>query len=264
MDNRPIGMFDSGVGGLTVLKEYIKELPNEDFIYFGDTARIPYGNKSKETIIKYSKQIVNFLIEQNVKMIVIACGTASAQAFAELQEIYSIPIKNIITPVAKLVTSKNIGVIATKGTIGSHAWENSIRIYNNDAKILPAACPLFVPIVEEGFVNSDIAKQIVANHLQIFKDSGIDTLVLGCTHYPVLADLINNELNHNVNLVNVGEYSAKDTKDFLVKNNLLSEKLIEPEYKFYSSDATNSFKQVSKLFLDMDIEKVEKINIENY
>jgi glutamate racemase len=264
MDNRPIGMFDSGVGGLTVLKEYIKELPNENFIYFGDTARIPYGNKSKETIIKYSKQIVNFLIEQNVKMIVIACGTASAQAYTELQESYSIPIKNIITPVAKLVTSKNIGVIATKGTIGSHAWENSIRVYNSDAKILPVACPLFVPIVEESFVDTDIAKQIVSNHLASLKNSGIDTLVLGCTHYPVLSNLIASELGPSVKLVNVGEFSANDTKEFLKNNNLLNIIENEPEYKFYSSDATNSFKNISKLFLDMEIEKVEKINIEDY
>jgi glutamate racemase len=264
MDNRPIGMFDSGVGGLTVLKEYIKVLPNENFIYFGDTARIPYGSKSKETIIRYSKQIVNFLIEQNVKMIVIACGTASAQAYVELQETYRIPIKNIILPVAKSITSKNIGIIATKGTIKSRAWEENIRKYNVDANIVPVACPLFVPIVEEGFVETDIARQVVAKHLEPFKNRNIDTIILGCTHYPVLTNLISQELGPNVKLVNVGEYSAIDTKRYLIETDSLNTTEVSPEYNFYSSDAINSFKEISKLFLDMEIEKVEKISIEEY
>ena len=155
MDTRPIGMFDSGCGGLTVLKEYIKEMPNENFIYYGDTAHLPYGDKSKEKIIEFSKSIIEFLISKNVKMIIIACGTASAQAFDELNSNYNIPIKNIIDPVASSLNDKNIGIIATKGTIKSTAWENAILKHNPNANVTSIACPLFVPIVEEGFANSE-------------------------------------------------------------------------------------------------------------
>ena len=157
MDNRPIGMFDSGCGGLTVLSEYRKMLPHEDFIYFGDNARLPYGSKSKETIIEFSKQIVNFLITQNVKMIIIACGTASACAYDVLKDIYSLPIKDIITPTAKIINDEEVGVIATKGTINSKSWENAIHAYSPNTNVTSIACPLFVPIVEEGLCNDEIA-----------------------------------------------------------------------------------------------------------
>ena len=246
MDERPIGMFDSGSGGLTVLKEYIKEMPNEDFIYYGDTAHLPYGDKSKEKIIEFSENIVEFLISQNVKMIVIACGTASAAAYESLKDKYNIPIKNIITPVAKSITSSNIGVIATKSTIKSNAWENAIKEYNKEAKITSIACPLFVPIIEEGFANTKLSEYAVKEYLESFKDKKIDSLILGCTHYPILETQIQKEIGANVKLINVGKESAKDTKKFLKENNLENSTKHNGINKFYTSDDFNSFKENAK------------------
>lgn len=247
MDARPIGMFDSGCGGLTVLKEYIKEMPNENFIYYGDTAHLPYGDKSKEKIIEFSKNIVEFLISKNVKMIIIACGTASAQAFEELRLSFDIPIKNIIEPVASSITDKNIGIIATKGTIKSNAWENAILKYNPDATVTSIACPLFVPIVEEGFANSPIAEYAVKEYISKFKNKNISSLVLGCTHYPILSNSIQKEIGENVNLINAGVLSAKDTKKFLEENNLANELNNVGTQEFYVSDDFASFKENAKV-----------------
>lgn len=247
MDNRPIGMFDSGCGGLTVLKEYIKEMPNEDFIYYGDTAHLPYGDKSKEKIIEFSENIVEFLISKNVKMIVIACGTASAAAYETLSKKYSIPIKNIITPVACSIKSNNIGVIATKSTIKSNAWENAIKKYNPNANVTSLACPLFVPIVEEGFANTPIAEYAVKEYISKLKDKNIDTLVLGCTHYPILANQIQKEIGDNVELINAGTLSALDTLKYLEENSIqnLNRKIGEQTY--YSSDDFEAFKTNAKV-----------------
>lgn len=264
MDSRPIGMFDSGSGGLTVLKEYKEQLPSEDILYFGDTARIPYGSKSKETIIKFSKQIVNFLIKQNVKMIVIACGTASAHAYETLAKEYTIPIRTIITPTCKAIGTKNIGVIATHGTIKSQAWENNIHKYHPDAQITSIACPLFVPIVEEGWANTTIAKQIVHEYLKGFQNTTIESLILGCTHYPMLTPLLKQEMGESVEIINIGKYSALDTKDFLFQHNLYHPARKIANYQFYSSDDAASFCELAKVFLDISIPHVQKIEIENY
>lgn len=247
MDTRPIGMFDSGCGGLTVLKEYIKELPNENFIYFGDTAHLPYGDKSKEKIIEYSKNIVEFLISKNVKMIIIACGTASAQAYEELKANYDIPIKNIIEPVAASINDKNVGVVATKGTIKSNAWQNAILKYNPDTNVTSIACPLFVPIVEEGFTDSKIADYAVKEYISKFKDTNITSLILGCTHYPILADKIQKEIGDNVNLINAGTLSAIDTKKYLAENNLSNDFNNMGTREFYASDDFENFKQNAKI-----------------
>lgn len=247
MDKRPIGMFDSGCGGLTVLKEYIKEMPNEDFIYYGDTAHLPYGDKSKEKIIEFSENITKFLISQNVKMIVIACGTASAQAYETLQEKFDIPIKNIITPTAKSLKDTNIGVIATKGTIKSKAWENAILKYNKDAKITSLACPLFVPIVEEGFVNTKISEYAVNEYLSKFNDKNISSLILGCTHYPILENDIQKQIGSNVKLVNIGTLSAFDTKKYLEENQLQNDSKNKGKQTYYSSDDFEAFKENAKI-----------------
>lgn len=247
MNTRPIGMFDSGCGGLTVLKEYIKEMPNEDFIYYGDTAHLPYGDKSKEKIIEFSENIVKFLISQNVKMIVIACGTASAAAYETLSKKYNIPIKNIITPVAQDLDSKNVAVIATKSTIKSNAWENAIKKYNTDTNVTSLACPLFVPIVEEGFTNTKIAEYAVKEYISKLKDKNIDSLILGCTHYPILADQIQKEVGENVKLINAGSASAKDTKEFLKENNLENDSNNIGTHKFYASDDFETFKENAKI-----------------
>lgn len=252
MDTRPIGMFDSGCGGLTVLKEYIKELPNENFIYYGDTAHLPYGDKSKEKIIEFSENIVEFLINQNVKMIVIACGTASAAAYETLSLKYNIPIKNIITPVAKNLVSSNVAVIATKSTIKSNAWENAIKKYNPNANVISLACPLFVPIVEEGFANSKIADYAVKEYISKLKDKNVDSLILGCTHYPILSKQIQKEIGENVTLINAGNASAKDTKKFLIEHHLENSLDNVGTNKFYASDDFNLFKENAKI-LGIDI-----------
>ena len=252
MDNRPIGMFDSGCGGLTVLKEYIKEMPNENFIYYGDTAHLPYGDKSKEKIIEFSKNIVEFLINKDVKMIIIACGTASAQAFDELKKTYDIPIKNIIEPTASSIVDENIGVIATKGTIKSNAWENAILKYNSNANVTSVACPLFVPIVEEGFAKTPIATYAVKEYLSKFNNKKISSLILGCTHYPIIEDEIKKEIGDKVNLINVWVLSAKDTKKYLIENNIAANLENIGTQEFYASDDFETFKENAKV-LEIEI-----------
>ncbi|MBR4110700.1 MAG: glutamate racemase [Clostridia bacterium] len=264
MDNRPIGIFDSGCGGLTVLKEYLNLLPNENYIYFGDTARLPYGSKSKQTIIEFSKQIVNFLISKDVKMIIIACGTASACAYDVLKDLYDIPIRSIITPTAKAVDDKEIGVIATKGTINSNAWEESILAFHNDSLVISKACPLFVPLVEEGFANTEVAKLVAKDYLNVFENSNISSLILGCTHYPILEKTIKETIANNINIVNIGYYSALDTKEYLESNSMLNLNRALKTVEFYSSDDSKTFIEYSKCFGNLSTNTVCKIDISKY
>ena len=200
MNNRPIGVFDSGLGGLTVLKEIMKITPNENIVYFGDTARVPYGPRSKETIIKYTFQAIDFLISKNVKAIVIACNTATARALKEANEKYDLPIIGVIEAGAKTAayTTKIVGVIGTDGTIRSKAYNIEIAKIDPEIKIVDKACPLFVPIVEEGWANTDIASLTARRYLEELMDKGIDSLVLGCTHYPLLKRTIGEIVGENV------------------------------------------------------------------
>ena len=264
MDNRPIGIFDSGCGGLTVLKEYLNLLPNENYIYFGDTARLPYGSKSKETIIEFSKQIVNFLISKDVKLIIIACGTASACAYDVLKDLYDIPIRSIIIPTSKTINDKNIGVIATKGTINSHAWEENIHAFHSDSHVISKACPLFVPLVEEGFADSEVAKIVAKDYLSVFKNSEISSLILGCTHYPILEKTIKETIKNNINIVNIGYYSALDTKEYLETNSMLNLNRALKTVEFYSSDDSKTFIEYSKCFGNLTTNAVCKIDISKY
>lgn len=257
MDTRPIGMFDSGCGGLTVLKEFIKKLPNEDFIYYGDTAHLPYGDKSKEKIIEYSEEIVKFLIQKNVKMIVIACGTASAMAYEFLKEKYKeIPIKNIIEPTASIMEEEKIGVIATKTTIKSKAWEKAILKHHPFATITSVACPLLVPLIEEGFWNNAATDLVLKEYLNSFLDqkgiSTISSLILGCTHYPILEDKIHAILGNSVKIINAGTYSAIDTMSDLQEHKMENKKNHQGTISFYSSDDFETFKENAKL-LDFNI-----------
>ena len=259
MDNRPIGIFDSGLGGLTVLQEYINQMPNEDYIYVGDNARVPYGSKSKETIIEYSRQIVKFLISQNVKLIVIACGTASANAYDTLKNEFDIPIQTVIEPTAKIIKDKKIGVIATKSTISSEAWEKSIHKYNPDSQIFSKACPLFVPIVEENLINTDISKSAIKMYLSEFIDLNINSLILGCTHYPILIDDIKDFLPDSIKIINISLYSALETKNYLTENNMLNMSRKHPERFAYTTDNIETFASSAKKFCNIDFHKVEKI-----
>lgn len=264
MNSRPIGIFDSGCGGLTVLKEYLKILPNEDYIYFGDTARLPYGSKSEDTVFNYSKQIVNFLISKDVKIIIIACGTASACAYDKLKSLYDIPIMSIITPTAKTITDENIGVIATKRTISLNAWEDAIHVFNPHAQITSVACPLFVPIVEEGFADTDVASLVAKHYLNYFENTNISSLIMGCTHYPILEKIVKNHINKNINVVNIGTYSAIDTKEYLISKNLINTKNSSANIKYYSSDDTQTFIEYSKHFANINSSTISKVDIAKY
>ena len=267
----PIGVFDSGVGGLTVAREIMRQIPNENIIYIGDTARVPYGSKSKETITKYSRQIVRFLREQNVKAIVAACNTASAYALEEIEQEIDIPIIGVVKPGAKVAAevTKNgkIGVIGTEGTIGSHIYATYINKINPDITVLGKACPLFVPLVEEGLWQDPVTDEIANRYLGGLIDSDIDTLILGCTHYPMIRSTVGKIMGENVTLVNPAYETARELKELLTAENLLNgsqQALGSNRYRFYVSDMADKFQTFANSILKYGILSAEKINIEEY
>ena len=266
MNNRPIGVFDSGLGGLTVLKEIMKITPNENIVYFGDTARVPYGPRSKETIIKYTFQAIDFLISKNVKAIVIACNTATARALKEANEKYDIPIIGVIKAGAKTAayTTKNkiVGIIGTDGTIRSKAYNAEIAKLDSEIKIIDKSCPLFVPIVEEGWANTDIASLTAKRYLKDLMQEGIDSLVLGCTHYPLLKKTIGEIVGEKVTLVNPAKETAKDLKKILEEDNMLREySNKEPKYEYYVSDIPEKFAAIAEEFLKKEIDDIKNVRI---
>ena len=236
MDIRPIGMFDSGVGGLTVLKELIRENPSEDIVYLGDTKRFPYGSKSKESIIDLTKKGIEFLISKNVKAIVIACGTATSQALEEVKNEYDIPIIGIIDSTVEYIKEnkdlRKIGVLATAGTIRSKGWESKIISKIPDAIIYNKACPLLAPMAEEGWINNDIAKLTIKEYLKDLKE--IDCLILGCTHYPLIKDIIQS-IVPNAKLLDGSLGVANEVKRQLTSNNLLNTKSTLGEIEIINS-----------------------------
>lgn len=266
MDSRPIGVFDSGIGGLTVLQEIIEKLPGEDIIYFGDTARIPYGSRSKETVIKYTFQCIRFLLSKNIKAIVIACNTASALALEEAKKVFEIPIMGVIEPGAKAAAAKTkngrIGVIGTIGTINSESYQKKIRRIQPSADVIGIPCPLFVPLVEEGWEDTDVALMTAKKYLLELKEHHIDTLVMGCTHYPILRYTINKVMGEEVTLVNPAYETAKVVKDMLKEMSFLSDKYENGKYQFYVSDDPEKFIRIGGNFLKKEISSVRKINIE--
>ncbi|MCM8788009.1 MAG: glutamate racemase, partial [Candidatus Omnitrophica bacterium] len=223
MNNKPIGIFDSGVGGLTVFKEIRRLLPKEDLIYFGDTARVPYGNKSKATIIKFSTENILFLLQKQVKLVVIACNTSSSLALDYLKDIFNIPIIGVIDAGVKkavqLSSNKRIGIIGTRSTINSRSYETKIKKIDKNIKIYSCACPLFVPLVEEGLIYGKIVKEVIKMYLEPFKKFDIDTLILGCTHYPLLKKEIAKYLV-GVNIVDSAKEIAIATFNLLKEKNL--------------------------------------------
>lgn len=226
MDNRPIGIFDSGLGGITVLKELQNALPDENFIYFGDTLNFPYGNKTKEQIISFSNKIVKYLMLQNVKMIIIACGTATSQALEELKEKYNIYIEGIIEPTVNYIKNlgiRKIGVIGTKGTIQSRAWEIKLKKQMPDIEVINKACPLLAEIAEDGEAKTKKSIDTIHEYMKIFKENKTNTIILGCTHYPIFDEIIKKEFNYNVNLINPGMMIAEKTKQILEINNIKNE-----------------------------------------
>lgn len=260
MDKRPIGMFDSGVGGLTVLKEVINSNPNEDIIYLGDTKRFPYGSKSKESIIELTKNGIDFLISKNVKAIIIACGTATSQALEEMKKIYRIPIIGIIDPTVKYIKEKeslrNIGIIATSGTIRSKGWQTNILKQIPKAKIKNKACPLLAPMAEEGWTDNEIAKLTIKEYLKDVKD--VDCLVLGCTHYPLFKKIIVEELGENVEIINTGEMVSKDLKEILASSDMKNDVNNHGNYKIYLTDTETNFINVASKLLENENIKVNE------
>jgi len=272
-NNSPIGIFDSGIGGLTVLKEVSALLPNEKAVYIGDTARVPYGIKSKETVLSYSRELCATLIEKNVKLIIVACNTASAYALHELQSELSIPVTGVIEPGASraVETSKSgkIGVIATEATIKSKAYSEAIKSLSPDAEIIEIACPLFVPLAEEGWIDNDVAEATAKKYLSAFMaDNGttpgkptIDTLVLGCTHYPLLKDTISNIMGSNVSIVDSASATADYVSALLNEQNLSAPGDQKGSYDFYATDSTERFSRVGGNFFGEKLSKVELLKL---
>lgn len=267
----PIGVFDSGVGGLTVAREIIRQLPNERIIYFGDTARVPYGSKSRETVQRYAKQIVRFLMTKNVKAIVVACNTASAFALENLTEEFDIPIIGVIKPGAKTAVettkTKRIGVIGTEGTIRSAIYTQVIHEYDKETIVLGKPCPLFVPLVEEGWLHDTVTDEVAYRYLNEFKDRDIDTLIMGCTHYPLLRSTIMKIMGAEVFLVNPAYETAISLKRLLEEKNIASKEDLIPNssmYNFYVSDAPRKFVEFANSIMPIEVETAKQVNIEDY
>ena len=269
--NAPIGVFDSGVGGLTVVREIMRQIPNEKIIYFGDTARVPYGSKSQETVTRYSEQIVRFLRTFQVKTIVVACNTASAYALDTLEKDIDIPIMGVVKPGAKVAAevtrNGRIGVIATEATIGSQIYAEYIKELNKDVTIYGKACPLFVPLVEEGLLQDPVTDEIARRYLTELIDIDIDTLILGCTHYPLIRSTLARTMGDKVTLVNPAYETALELKEMLESMNLLNREVPElgsNQYRFYVSDKAEKFVRFANSIIKYGILSAKAVNIEEY
>lgn len=266
---RPIGIFDSGLGGLTVLKEIMKLLPGENTVYFGDSGRTPYGSKSPETVVKYSRQIVRFLQEQQVKMIVIACNTASACAYDIVRECAGVPVVEVVAPgaaaAAQMTRNGRIGVIGTRGTVASEVYVRAIQqAAEREVLILQQACPLFVGLAEEGWWDNAITRSIAVEYLTPLRQNQIDTLVLGCTHYPLLRDAIAEAIGPDVQLVNAGSRVAAQARQVLADADLLNPGQRAAAHRYFTSDSVSHFQQLGGTFLDEPIGDARRIDIEQY
>jgi len=262
--NNPIGIFDSGIGGLTVLKEVSKLLPKEDIVYFGDTARVPYGNKSKSTIIKFSTENVLFLLKKKVKIVIVACNTSSALALGSLQNTFNIPILGVIEAgvrkALEKTKSKKIGVIGTKSTVESKSYNSTAAKLDKNVLVHSKCCPLFVPLVEEGILKGKIVDEVMRLYLAGFKNKEIDTIILGCTHYPLLKNALARFLKR-VFIVDSAKEVARHTKEILSENSLLAERRTQGRQCFYLSDESKGFSTLAHLFLRKKIEKPTIVNV---
>lgn len=263
-----IGIFDSGIGGLTVFREIEKILPHEDLIYLGDTARVPYGNKSPETVTRYALQNVRFLLNQNIKMVVVACNTASAFAMPALQQSFDLPILGVIEPGAKgalaVSREKRIGIIGTEGTIKSEAYPRTIRKQSPHALTMSTACPLFVPLVEEGWLEGEICEKITFQYLHKMLDEKIDTLILGCTHYPLLKTTLQTVVGTHVTLIDSAEETAREAALTLNRHHLTRPPdNNHPKREFFVTDSPERFRRVGELFLKRPISKIQHVTIDS-
>ena len=259
-----IGVFDSGVGGLTVVKELIRQLPYEDIVYFGDTARVPYGIKSKETVIRFSIENILLLLKHNVKLICVACNTASSVALPVIKNHFRLPLVGVISPGVReavyATKNKRIGVIGTKGTIKSRTYEFEIKQLDAEVKVVACACPLFVPFVEEDWLSGKVVLDVAWTYLKPLKDSRVDTVILGCTHYPLLKPVIKEVLGKNVTLIDSAKQVAIEVKKILMQGNILNKGSHRGKHRFYVSDNPEWFCDLAKRFLGEPIKEVKRVD----
>lgn len=263
-NNRPIGVFDSGIGGLTVVRALMTHLPNENLVYFGDTARVPYGPKSSQVVREYAAQDTDELLKHDVKFIVIACNTVSAVALDVVQKRAKVPILGVIVPGAEAAvraTKKNrMGVIGTVGTILSNAYTNAIRQINPDVLVFSQACPLFVPLAEEGWISHPATELVAKEYLFPLTLEKIDTLILGCTHYPVLKDVIDTVLHKTVTLIDSGEATALAAIRLLEEQDLRNQSSLKPNVQFFVSDVPHKFAEVGERFLGQKLGRIQRVS----
>lgn len=270
MSNAPIGVFDSGLGGLTAVRELLSILPNENIIYFGDTGRVPYGSRSKETIRKYAFQDAKFLLKHDVKMIVAACGTVSSVA-VNLENDLPVPFTGVVSPTcyaaARATKNKKIGVIGTSATIKSHSYKRLIEKLDGSVEVTEQDCPLFVPLVENGFIDKDdpVVRLVIEKYLAPLVRAGVDTVILGCTHYPIIKRAISSVIGGEVTLIDSGRETALCAEKILAEKGLLNSSCEKGSCEFYVSDAPEGFENIAGIFLGENISRsVEQINIELY
>ncbi|MFC1749434.1 glutamate racemase [Pseudomonadota bacterium] len=268
-----IGVFDSGVGGLTVLKEFLRELPKYDYMYLGDSARTPYGNRSRESVMEFTKQGIDFLFEKGCTLIIIACNTASATVLREIQEEYLRKpkvtdkkilgvLRPVVEEVAGISKKGRIGVVGTKGTINSGSYELELKHLKKDIKVFGQACPLLVPLIEEGYLHKPATHMILREYLRSLKSKNIDTLILGCTHYPALYSEFKKMIGSRVNVPHPGEIVARSLKDYLKRHDEIEGRLTKKGGRhFYTTDDPERFKEIGKIFIGNSIKKVEKCQV---
>ncbi|MBQ7504903.1 MAG: glutamate racemase [Ruminococcus sp.] len=270
MNNAPIGVFDSGLGGLTAVRELKNVLPNENIIYFGDTGRVPYGTRSNDTIKKYARQDTKFLLKNNVKMIIAACGTVSSVAL-NLKKDLPVPYTGVVSPTcfaaAKATKNKKIGVIGTSATINSHSYRDLIHSFDSAVEVIEQDCPLFVPLVESGFIDKDdpVTKLVIERYLEKIIKAEADTVILGCTHYPIISKAISNVIGDSVTLIDSGRETAIYAAKILKENNLLNDSSQIGSCEYYVSDTPDGFENVAGVFLGENVSHtVTQIDIEKY
>ncbi len=262
-DELPVGIFDSGVGGLTVMKEIIKLLPGENIIYFGDTARVPYGTRSSGTVTRYSMQNTEFLMSKGIKALVVACNTASSVSLPSLRDGFPVPVIGVVEPGARAAAadmkSKKIAVIGTEATINSRSYEEAIKAIDGSVEVSGIACPLFVPLIEEGWLDGDIVKLTAEKYLSSLRYNGLDSIVLGCTHYPMIKDVIKNVTG--VSLIDSAVETAKEVKRVLEGKGMLRQSEEEGSREFFVTDFPEKFSRVGEKFLDHEINNITKIDL---
>ncbi len=267
MSNKPIGVFDSGIGGLTVVKEIIRALPHENIIYLGDTARVPYGTRGREVITKFASELVHFLLKKDVKVLVVACNTISATCLEEIEKLSPVPVIGVIKPAVNEAVQKTrnhkIGVVATRATISSGVYEKEIKKLDKQAQVIMQACPLFVPLAEEGFINHQATRLIAEDYLSVYKKTPVDTLILGCTHYPLLSSIIQKTVGEGVTLIYSARPTANALKALLKDKKLLSDEH-EVTHRFFVTDAPERLTQTVTFFFDHRLPgKLEKVTLES-